>query len=122
MNSMNNIRQNAYEIGVIRAMGGRTGQLGGIFAIQTAFSGLAIAALTALGDFLGVILFNNVLIESISKIVKAPGIETMNILIFNPYTVLIDVGIIVALTVLTIVMPVLAVRKIQPIKIIRSRE
>lgn len=122
MNSMNNIRQNAYEIGVIRAMGGRTGQLGGIFAIQTAFSGLAIAALTALGDFLGVILFNNVLIESISKIVKAPGIETMNILIFNPYTVLIDVGIIVALTVLTIVVPVLAVRKIQPIKIIRSRE
>lgn len=122
INSLNNIKQNAYEIGVIRAMGGRTGQLGGIFAIQTVFTGLIIAALTAIGNFLGVMLFNNVLIEGISKVVKAPGIEDLTILIYNPYIVLIDVGLVLLLTVISVVVPILAVRKIQPIKIIRARE
>lgn len=122
LNSSSSIKQNAYEIGVIRSMGGRTGQLSAVFAVQMLITGILICIFTALGSFLGVILFNNVLCGNLAEILKTPGLGDITILSYNSAIAAIDAGIILLLTVLTVAVPILAVRRIQPINIIRSRE
>ena len=119
--SIRSIQSNYYQIGVIKAIGGRSGDISAIYTAQTALLTIFVCILTYLGAFFLVDVANDILIESFTRITNA-GIESIDIISF-------DIGIVTAVISLTFVLsiastiaPLLALRRIKPISIIKAKE
>ena len=119
--SIRSVKSNYYQIGVIKAIGGRSGDISAIYTAQTALLTIFVCILTYLGAFFLVDVANNILIESFTRITNA-GIESIDIISF-------DIGIVTAVISLTFVLsiastiaPLLALVRIKPINIIKAKE
>lgn len=81
-----------------------------------------IGVLTFLLSYFGMNQFNTMLLKSLTENVNVEGLEGMKLLYFDSKIVGIDVGIVAVLTALSALFPVVAVRKIKVIDILKARE
>lgn len=119
--SIRNIRSNYYQIGVIKAIGGRSSDISKIYTAQTTILTIVVCILTYFGALYLVDVANDILIESFMRITRA-SIGTVNIITFDIRIVLYTMLTAFLLSMLSTVVPLLTLHRIKPVNIIKAKE
>ena len=119
--SIRNIRSNYYQIGVIKAIGGRSSDISKIYTAQTTILTIVVCILTYFGALYLVDVANGILIESFTRITKS-AIGTINIITFDIKIVLYTMLTAFLLSMLSTVIPLLTLHRIKPVNIIKAKE
>ncbi|MBO5777614.1 MAG: ABC transporter ATP-binding protein/permease [Clostridia bacterium] len=117
-----NIRKRLYEIGVMRALGTRLSDLSWIFILQMLFAGLIICLISSIGLFVAVDISNNILSESFMVLLQNSALKDFKIITFKSAALMIDIAVVIAITIVSALVPILTIRNIKPMKIIRAKE
>ena len=119
--SIRSVKSNHYQIGVIKAIGGRNRDIAKIFIMQNALLSLIISALTYLGARIFVDVADSILIESFVKITKV-NVGDINIISFDPALVITAISSAVSLGLISTIAPLILLNKIKPVTIIKAKE
>jgi ABC-type antimicrobial peptide transport system permease subunit len=119
--SIRSVKSNYYQIGVIKAIGGRSSDISKIFVMQNILMSVGVSILTYAGAFIFVDIANDILIKSFTEITGA-GVGNIDIISFNPALVILAMVATVALGLLSTVAPLLLLHNIKPINIIKAKE
>lgn len=117
----NVIQRNKYQIGIIKSLGGKTNQLARIFLAQLLVVGAMIFALSGVGIWAATGVANNILMTSMKTHMNI-DIFHYEIIDFFPDLAAIDLVLVVLLTIVSSLVPLIAVHKIKPINIIKAKE
>jgi len=117
----NVIQRNKYQIGIIKSLGGKTNQLARIFLVQLLVVGAMIFALSGVGIFAATRVANSILMNSMKTHMHIE-IFHFEIIDFFPHLAAIDLVLVVLLTIVSSLVPLIAVHKIKPINIIKAKE
>lgn len=117
-----NVRKRKFEIGVIKAMGGRTSELSRIFVLQVAGIGALICIVSSL-----ILYFATEIVDGIISIAMITFLGevtelTVNIINFSPLVMLIDIVVILTITLLSAFIPLFKLHRIKPINIMRHKD
>lgn len=114
------IKENRYQIGILKAMGASTFQLCGVFVLRTMLVGLATVILGALSVYFLNPLFNDLLREAGYTLLRTTF--TIDTIIISPLDIFVLSGFILLIVLVASMMPILALHKVKPIDILRERE
>lgn len=117
----NVIQKNKYQIGVIKALGGKTNQIARIYVAQLLLVGLLIFALSGFAIWVATGVANDILIDSVREHMGI-YIYHLRVIDFVPELVAIDMVLVLLITVLSSLVPLIAVHRIKPINIIKAKE
>ncbi len=118
---ISNIKANQFQIGVIKAMGGKTGDIAKIFLLENMMITVVIWIMSYFGSILMVDEANNLVLSSFESIVgekfgKLTIIAFSNELMINAFIITLALGLVAT------VIPLILLHNIKPIKIIKARE
>lgn len=116
------VKDRIYEIGVIKALGGKTRSFVLIFGLQVVTLGILICLLTLAGMGVFIDVANDILLSSYRSIIDSYIVVDMQILLIDRQVVLADMGIVMLLSMLATVIPVIALNRVKPINIIKAKE
>lgn len=117
----NIIRKNKYQIGVIKALGGKTNEIARIFVSQLLAVGVMILIMSGIGIYIATGLANEILISSVREQLNI-YIYNITIIDFIPTLAAIDLALVIIITVLSSLVPLIAIHRIKPINIIKAKE
>lgn len=117
----NIIRKNKYQIGVIKALGGKTSEIARIFVSQLLAVGVMIVVMSGIGIYIATGLANEILISSVREQLNI-YIYNITIIDFIPKLAAIDLALVILITVLSSLVPLIAIHRIKPINIIKAKE
>ena len=118
---ISNVKSNQYQIGVIKAMGGKSGDIAKIYLLENAVITILICGLSYLGAILSVDKANELVLSSFETIVgekfgQLTIIAFSNEIIFTAFAITLVIGLVSTL------IPLLILHRIKPIKIIKAKE
>ena len=116
-----NIRKRKFEIGVIKAMGGRTSEVGKIFIIQLICVGAIVCILSSISLLALSGLVNSLLTNAMFFFLKNATLKNTSIIQFNLPLLLLDIILILGITILSAVLALRKLHKIKPINIIKHK-
>ena len=116
------VKDRMYEIGVIKALGGKTRSFVLIFGLQIVTLGAMICLLTFAGAGAFVNIANDILIASWGSVIDSYIVMDMQILLIDWNTVLVDAGAVMLLSLFATVIPIIFLNRIKPISIIKAKE
>ena len=119
LNASTIIRQNVYEIGVMKALGAKTSELVVIFTLQMVITCLGVCLLLYSCSNIFMNFANKLLCSGISAYVVTDVLY--NVIVFSPKFFIINIVSVSVFTIFSIMVPILAIRKIKPLKIIKTR-
>ena len=119
--SIRSVRNNYYQIGVIKAIGGKNGDIARIFIMQNALLSIAISVLIYLGALFFVGIANNILLESFTSITNV-NVGSITIIPFDPSLVMAAIIAAIALSLTSTIAPLILLSRIKPINIIKAKE
>lgn len=118
---ISNVRTNTYQIGVIKAMGGRSNDIAKIFVLENLVITLLIWGISYAGSVLLVDKANRLVLDSFEAIV-GEKFGNLTIIAFSNELILTAFALTLILSLLATVIPLLILHFIKPIKIIKSKE
>ncbi len=122
LNANTLIKHNVYEIGLMKAFGAKTRNLVSMFTSQMIFTSLMVCALLYTSSQLFIEFADDLLKEGIIAYTStAEGYMNFNTFVFSQEYFWLNILIIAASTILSVVVPILAIRRIKPLTIIRTR-
>ena len=119
--SIRSIKSNYYQIGVIKAIGGRDRDISKIFILQNLILSVAISVLTFIGSLIFIDVANDILIKSFIEITGA-ATGGIDIITFDIYLVSAAILASTALSLIATIAPLLLLHNIKPINIIKAKE
>lgn len=119
--SIRSVKSNYYQIGVIKAIGGRGSDIAKIYVAQNLLLSVCISVLTYLGALLFIDMANDILITSFTAITGA-GVGNISIISFDGTLVLTAIGATMLLGLLSTAAPLIVLNNIKPINIIKAKE
>ena len=123
LNANTLIKHNVYEIGLMKAFGAKTKELVMMFAAQMFFSSLIVCALLYSSSIFFIDMAENLLKEGIlaySNSISSKNFTFSSFVFLNGYFFL-NIGLIAASTITSVIVPIVAIRNIKPLTIIRTR-
>ncbi len=115
------IKQNSYQIGVIKALGGRTRDVGIIFVLKTFIIGALIAFISIFIATGFIDLADKVLVASIEEVIGMRLVD-LSIIKAVPAVLVVDALMVVALSFVSALVPTILLKKIKPVDIIKAKE
>ena len=115
------IRSNIYEIGVIKAMGGIKRDISKIFISQSLVIGVGILISTYIGMQIGAALANEVFLASLALVADS-NFYGIKAIAFYPGVALIDIGISLALVLISAIISNRTIDKLNLISILKAKE
>ena len=122
IHTINTYNKNIYNIGVSKSMGAHMFELSFIFAIQMIVFGLLIIVASLFADYYCMNVINDIIANAIPRIVDIPGANEITYVYFNPIITTTCSGMIMVLTIVSIIVPLMAIRLMNPVNIIKSRQ
>lgn len=119
--SIRSIKSNYYQIGVIKAIGGRSKDISAIYISQTSLLTIFVCIFTYLGSLYFVDMANDILIKSFVNITNA-SIGSINIITYDIGIVTAIIALAFILSIISTIAPLLALHRIKPISIIKAKE
>ena len=119
--SIRSVRKNHYQIGVIKAIGGRSSDISLIFVMQNLILSAAISVITLIGSAILLEVANDILVSSFMQITDV-GISSIRIISFDFAIVGAAIGISVLLNLVFTAVPLLLLHNVKPIDIIKAKE
>ena len=116
------IKRRMFEIGVIRALGGKNRQLYGVFLFQILYLLFFVSIISSITLIFLDDVINNILLENIMLFLNNTYIRDLSIISFNPILIIVNLVVLSLLTILSSSSLLLILRKIKPINIIRKKE
>ncbi len=115
------IRSNIYEIGIIKAMGGIRRDISKIFISQSLVMGIGILIVTYFGMDIGAYIANDIFITALEAVTPGNmyGIRAID---FYPDVALYDIGIALAVVVISAVISTRSIDKLNLISILKAKE
>ena len=111
-----------YEIGILKALGGKNGSIGMIFGLQIALIAVITGILSTLGYRFFVDFANDLLVDSLRSLVADRFILDLDFLVFRWDIVAQNSLLIIVLALISFVVPLMKIRASHPVKIIRTKE
>ena len=115
------VKANIFEIGVIKALGGKNKNLSISFVLQMLFIGLIICILTTILSIVFVQVTNTVLVNSFVKFYNNEILKNLVILYFMPNILIIDLCATIAISLISSLLPIYKLRKVKPFNIIKQK-
>ena len=117
-----NIRSTMYEIGVLKALGCRFVSFIFIFGLHT----LVIVCMTSVMSVVGFKWFagisNTVLVESVKQLAPTQIMLNLNFIKFDWDLILKDVYLVMVISIVSTIIPMMLLKRIKPIAIIKAKE
>ena len=117
-----NIKRRLFEIGVIRALGGKNEDLYVVFLHQILYLLIFVSIISSITLVFLDDVINNILVENIMLFLNNSYIKDLSIVSFNPILIIVNLLSLSVLTIMGSSSLLLMLRKIKPINIIRKKE
>lgn len=117
-----NVKSNIYEIGVLKAIGTKSNNLMLTFLLHTAFIAILIITLVFVGYYSLSLIANDILMDSLKQLAQNQIIVEIKFISFDVRLFLIDSLIALATSMLATIIPIVFLKKIEPISIIKAKE
>jgi hypothetical protein len=115
------IKSNMYEIGIITALGCDNNKMGKLFVYEILSVGIGIMIISFIGMYLGAISSNYILVNSF-EYVFGYSLNSIDIITFDIRYVIVDLIIAIAIIVISALFPLLMIRKVKPVNILKAKE
>ena len=115
------IKENSYQIGVIKALGGRNIDIEKIFVIKTFIIGVLIAIVSSATSVFFIGAADKVLIASIETVLKM-NVQGFEVIRFIPRLITFDCIFMILLSFVSALIPAILLKKIKPVEIIKAKE
>ena len=116
------LKDKYHDIGIMKALGTNNMSITSIFGLQIWFIVLVTSLISSLGYYVFIGLANDVLIESLKILAEGYTIFDLEFLLFSMDICLINVLLIFVLGFVSLVIPMLKIKNIKPVKIIKVKE
>ena len=123
--NLGNVKNRKYDIGVLRALGYTSKNIGIIFFIHSVLIALCTTVVFTVGLAVLTDVVNAILLAGFKTYMNSPGLsllENVGILVFSPQIVLIDVALLLVLTIVSALVPIISIKKIKPMNILRAKD
>lgn len=111
-----------HEIGILKALGTKNSTIGIVFGLQVGLIALLTCALSTLGYYLFIDVANDILIESVRRIAPGWTMPDLQFLAFEVKIAIMNCILIFALAGISLIFPMIKIKAIKPVKIIKAKE
>ena len=119
--AISGIKKNYFRIGVMRAMGAKTSDVGIIFISGVVLMGISIVTLMLLFQNLLVDMYDSMLIESFSIVLDTYS-HGLSVVKIDPATPLINASLVLSVTFISALTCIIILHRLKPIEIIRAKD
>ena len=116
------IKDKMHEIGILKALGTQTKTIVVVFGLQILMIALLTIILSWFGYFIFIDMANDVLVASLKELASSYVMLDLEFLTFKLDVVKINILLIVILSVASLVVPMIKIKNIKPVKIIKAKE
>ena len=116
------IKDKMHEIGILKALGTQNASITSVFGLQILLIALLTIVMSTLGYFFFIDLANDVLIESLKQLAPSQVVLDLDFLTFKIDIALTNMLLILALALVSLLIPMLKIKGIKPVKIIKAKE
>lgn len=116
------IKDKYHEIGVMKALGAKNSSIVNIFGAQILLISILTIILTLIGYYVFIDFANVVLIESLQALASSYTLLDLTFLYFRFDIALIGIGLIIELSIVSLLLPMVRIKNIKPVKIIKAKE
>ena len=116
------INDKMHEIGILKALGAKNNAISVIFGMQILLISILTCVMATLGYFLFIDLANDVLIESLKRLVPNLIVLDLEFLTFIPDIAAENCILICILSAISLIFPMIKIKTIKPVKIIKAKE
>lgn len=120
--SMKMINDKLHEIGILKALGTKNISLLLIFGLQILLIAILTCFFATSGYFLFIGAANDVLIASLKELAPSHVVLNIDFLRFKGNIALMDIVIVFILAIISLIIPMIKIRNIKPVKIIKTKE
>ena len=110
------------EIGILKALGAKNYSISLIFGLQVLLIAVLTCLLATAGQYFFIDMANDVLIESLKKLATSYIVLDLQFLTFQPNIAFVNCILILLLTSISLVFPMIRIKAIKPVKIIKAKE
>ncbi len=110
------------EIGILKALGAKNYSIGLIFGLQLLLIAVLTCLLATAGQYFFIDMANDVLVESLKKLASSYIVLDLQFLTFQSNIAFTNCMLILLLTSISLVFPMIRIKAIKPVKIIKARE
>ena len=116
------IKDKLHEIGILKAIGTHNTTIGVVFGLQVMLIALLTCIMATAGYYLFIGMANDVLVESLSRLAPSRVMMDLEFLTFKPKVALVNCGLILLLSILSLALPMIKIKRIKPVQIIKAKE
>ena len=116
------IKDKLHEIGILKAIGTHNATIGVVFGLQVMLIALLTCIMATAGYYLFIGMANDVLVESLSRLAPGRVMMDLEFLTFKPKVALVNCGLILLLSILSLALPMIKIKRIKPVQIIKAKE
>ena len=116
------IRDKLHEIGIMKALGTGKGTINTIFGLQIGLIAVFTLVVSGLGYYFLIGLANDLFIISLREMVPSQLVLDLDVLVFIPKLVADNALLVIVLAMVSLLVPMSRISKIQPVKIINNRD
>ena len=111
-----------HEIGIMKALGTKNSSIGAVFGLQVGLIALLTCILSTIGYYFFIDMANEILIGSIRRIAPGHTLPDLQFLVFEPKIAVMNCLLVFALALVSFVLPMIKIKTIKPVKIIKAKE
>ena len=116
------INDKMHEIGILKALGTKNHSIGVVFGLQVVLIALLTCILSTAGYYFFIDIANDVLIESLKRLAPSSIVLELDFLTFKPAVALVNCALVFALSLVSLIIPMIKIKAIKPVKIIKAKE
>ena len=116
------VKDKMHEIGILKALGTKNTSIGVIFGSQVILIAILTCLLSTAGYYFFIDLANDVLVESLKRLAPSNIVLDLDFLTFRSEIAALNCLLIFSLALISLIFPLLKIKAIKPVKIIKAKE
>ena len=116
------IKSKMHEIGILKALGTKNSTIGAVFGLQVVLIAILTCVLSTVGYYYIVGVANDVLFESMKRFATGNVVLDLEFFTFMPRVALEDCALVGILAMISMLIPMIKIKAIKPVKIIKAKE
>ena len=116
------IKSKMHEIGILKALGTKNSTIGAVFGLQVVLIAILTCVLSTVGYYYIVGVANDVLFESMKRFATGNVVLDLEFFTFMPSIALEDCALIGILAMISMLIPMIKIKAIKPVKIIKAKD
>lgn len=116
------IKSKMHEIGILKALGTNNSTIGAVFGLQVVLIAILTCVLSTVGYYYFIDLANTVLVESLMRFNPSSVVLDLDFLTFKPEIAVENCILIFILALASLIIPMIKIKAIKPVKIIKAKD